>query len=416
MDVAEKTVAEKAGAEKAGTEKTGTEKTGAETTAARPVAPEAPNPASDFPLCVTRLQQQAREEGLSETLIKGPLAQVQFVPRVIELDRRQPEFTETFSNYLNRRVTPQRVERGRELLRKHRKLLNRLLKTYGVPAQYLVAFWGLETNFGSYLGKMPTLDSLATLACDKRRSAFFTTELLEALRLLEKPGVMPPLTGSWAGAVGHTQFMPSAYRRFAVDGDGDGKVDLWGSVPDALTSAANFLQSLGWERELRWGREVLLPADYSYDQLGLKHRRALDEWHGMGLRNAFGGDIPVADIKAALLLPAGAAGPAFLVYDNFNVIMGWNRSEFYALAVGHLADRINGAGRLKRTPPDLPRLSLEKVRALQTQLNAAGFETGEPDGIVGPATRYAIRAFQQARGLIADGYPSEAVFGALGLN
>ena len=372
--------------------------------------------AQQFPQCVTRLQAQARSEGLAETLVTGPLAQVQFVPRVIELDRRQPEFTETFTNYFNRRVSAQRIERGRQLLREQAPLLQKLVRQYGVPPQYLVAFWGLETNFGSYLGKMPTLDSLATLACDQRRSRFFTTELFEALRLLQTPGVTPPLRGSWAGAVGHTQFMPSAYRRYAVDGDGDGRIDLWGSVADALTSAANFLQALGWQRELRWGREVLLPPNFDYGQMGLKHRRPLAEWAQQGLRTAFDGRLPGADVKAALLLPTGAQGPAFLVYDNFDVIMGWNRSEFYALAVGHLADRINGAGRLKRTPPPLPRLSLDKVRALQSQLNAEGFDAGDADGILGPATRYAIRAFQRAQGLVADGYPSEAVFGALGID
>ena len=368
----------------------------------------------EFGECVADLQRQALQAGVAESVVNDTLAKVEYLPRIIELDRRQPEFTRSFANYFNRRVTEKRVAQGRELLQTHRALLTKLSQLYGVPPQYLLAFWGLETNFGGYMGKVAILDSLATLACDPRRSKFFTAELFEALRLTQLPGIKTPMQGSWAGAVGHTQFMPSNYRRYAIDGDSDGQKDLWGSIPDALASGANFLDQLGWERGVRWGREVSLPEKFDYAVLGLKNKRPLSQWRAMGVRTATGAAIPKVDIEAALLVPAGHRGPAFLVYDNFGVIMRWNRSEFYALSVGHLADRINGAGKLQRPPPtDQPPLARATITKLQERLNAAGFESGKPDGILGSGTRRAIRDFQQARKLVADGYPRAKVFNAL---
>ncbi len=370
-----------------------------------------------FAPCVADLQRKARQQGLGPKIVDEVLGGVKFVPKVIELDRRQPEFTATFADYLNKRVTEDRVKRGRELLARHRKLLDQLLRQYGVPPQYLVAFWGLESNYGGYLGDMPVLDSLATLACDPRRSEFFTTQLLTALHLIGPRGVEPDqMQGSWAGAMGHTQFMPETYKKYAVDGDGDSRVDLWNSIPDAMTSAANFLAGLGWKTGLRWGREVVLPENFTYKEVGIQNRRPLNEWRELGIVTAFGGPIPQADVQAALLVPAGHQGPAFLVYDNFDVIMEWNRSEFYALAVGYLADRINGGGTLKQPPPDQPPLSIAQVKELQTRLNTLGFEAGEPDGILGPGTRRAIRALQHQRDMVADGYPAAAVLKELGIS
>lgn len=225
--------------------------------------------ADDFAQCVTQLKVTAKAQGLSQDTIDNTLANVKYVSRVIELDKKQPEFSQTFDNYFSKRVTDWRVEQGRKMLNQHRELLNKLHKEYGVPPQYLMAFWGLETNFGSYKGKMPVLDSLATLACDPRRSQYFTGELMQALKLKEANGFSSSdMVGSWAGAMGHTQFMPSAYAKYAIDGDGDGKVDLWNSTEDALTSAANFLQHLGWVRNERWGREVNLPDDFDYQLVG----------------------------------------------------------------------------------------------------------------------------------------------------
>ena len=368
---------------------------------------------ASFAQCVVELQDQARQRGLSESVVEGALARVSYVPRVIELDRRQPEFTRSFADYLDRRVTAERIATGRLLMTRHRPLLERLLREYGVPPQYLVSFWGLETNYGSFLGKMPVLDSLATLACDPRRSTYFTGELFAALELVEG-GIEPArMEGSWAGAMGQTQFMPSAYRRFAVDGDGDGLADLWGSIPDALTSAAHFLNKLGWQSGQRWGREVRLPEDFPFEQAGRDNERSLDAWGELGVRRADGGPLAGGAMQASLLVPAGHRGPAFLVYRNFDVIMGWNRSEYYAISVGHLADRINGAGALHQPPPESPPLSVATAAQLQTRLNELGFDAGEPDGILGPATRAAIRRFQQARGLVPDGFPSPEVINAL---
>lgn len=370
----------------------------------------------DFPTCIAQLQEKAKGRGVSEPSLAA-LGQARQLERVIQLDRSQPEFTQTFADYFNARVTRARTSEGRALLKKHRPLLDQLSKQYGIPPQYLISFWGMETNFGSYLGRMSTIDSLATLACDQRRSAFFTEELLFALGIAERHGLdFAKMQGSWAGAVGHTQFMPSAYHHYGIDGDGDGKVDLWNSVPDALASAANYLNKLGWERELRWGREVVLPDDFPYEESGLNNRKPLEEWQALGIRRTNGGDLGAADIEAALLIPSGAAGPKFLIYNNFDVIMRWNRSIFYALSVGHLADRINGAGDLSQAPPKTRGLSVAEVEAIQTELLNRGFDPGSVDGRLGPATSNAVRAFQLSIGQTADGFASVELLDLLGIS
>ncbi|WP_227545966.1 lytic murein transglycosylase [Marinobacter fonticola] len=374
-----------------------------------------PTSQADFGQCIGQLKDRALKEGVSPEVAQNVLDQVTFLDRVIELDRRQPEFTTTFADYLNRRVNEARIDKGRELLNTHAELLAKVSRETGVPAPYLVAFWGLETNFGSYFGKMSVPSALATLACDPRRSDYFSGELISALRIIDEGAIAPEqMEGSWAGAMGHVQFMPSVFLRYAVDADNDGKRDLWNSIPDAMMSAGNFLQSLGWNGDYRWGREVQLPPGFDYSLAGLKRERTLSEWRKLDVRDAFGKPLPQAAVDAALLVPAGHEGPAFLVYHNFHVIMGWNRSEYYALAVGHLADRIAGAGGLQNPPPeDLPRLSREDIEALQAALNQRGYDSGEPDGILGPATRSAIRDFQKDQKRIADGYPDPGLFEAL---
>jgi len=364
--------------------------------------------ATDFGACVDSLKTRARAEGVSAAVTDQVLDQVRYVERVIELDRKQPEFTRSFAQYYNARVTQGRVDKGRALLQEHKVLLDKVYRATGVPPHYLVAFWGLETNFGSYLGKMAVPSSLATLACDPRRSEFFTIELLTALKIVDEGDVSAQqLVGSWAGAMGQMQFMPSTFARYAVDGDGDGRRDLWGSVADAMTSAGQFLQGLGWEPGLRWGREVRLPEGFDYTLAGRQTRKPLAEWVALGVRKAGDEPLPPLSLEASILVPGGAGGPAFITYENFHVIMRWNRSEFYALSVGRLAERISGGGKLRRPAlDDGLRFTNELIMELQTNLKTLGFDVGEPDGVFGPQSRAALRGFQTSQGLLADGYPT----------
>ncbi|GGC64118.1 lytic transglycosylase [Marinobacter halophilus] len=373
--------------------------------------------AAEFNECKQTLQTKAIDAGVSESTARAVMADVNYLERVIELDRRQPEFTTTFADYFNRRVNEARISKGREMLETHRELLDQVTRETGVPAPYLVSFWGLETNYGSYFGKMPVPSSLATLACDPRRTTFFTEQFVAALKIIDE-GAIPAeqMEGSWAGAMGHVQFMPTVFLQHAVDGDGDGRRDLWNSLPDAMMSAGRFLQSMGWDGDYRWGREVLLPDSFDFSMTDGR-RLPLSEWRSLGITDAFGKSLAQEPIEAALVVPSGHQGPAFLVYSNFRVIMGWNRSEFYAVSVGHLADRIAGAGALQSPPPeDQPTLSRDQVIQLQETLNDKGYDTGKPDGIMGSNTRKAIREFQKAEGLIADGMPSEPLLQKLGVS
>jgi membrane-bound lytic murein transglycosylase B len=360
-----------------------------------------------FPQCVERLQQQALQAGVSENTRTNILGQVKPLPKILGYDRNQPEFVQTFTGYFSKRVTDWRVNKGRAKLAEHRGFLNKLTQQYGVPGHYLISFWGLETNFGGIKGKIPTIAALTTLACDQRRSEYFSAELMQALLLLERENLNPAdMIGSWAGAMGHTQFMPTAYMKYAKDGDGDGKVDLWNNELDALASAAHFLQNLGWKTGFRWGREVILPDGFNYHLAGKSQPQTLSFWTGQNVTQVSGKSLGNSDLKAALLVPAGQQGSAFMIYPNFEVILGWNNSEYYGIAVGHLADRIAGQGTLSKPLPELPNYTLAEMQQFQDKLNQLGFDVGKADGILGPATRKGVRGFQSSVGLIADGYPS----------
>lgn len=368
-----------------------------------------------FSECLARIESQARTEGISDKTVHQVLSKAKHIPRVIELDRRQPEFTQTFANYFSTRINDERIQRGRELLAKHGTLLHQIQQETGIPAQYLVSFWGLETNYGGYFGDWSVPDSLATLACDPRRSTFFTQELLNAMRILDA-GDIPAerMIGSWAGAMGHMQFMPSTFLRYAKDIDGDGRRDLWGSIPDAMGSAANFLRQLGWIPGLDWGQEVRLPPSFDYSLADRDQMLSMADWSSYGITTVAGEILPATAQKAALLVPAGHQGPAFLITQNFHIIMRWNRSEFYALSVGHLADRIAGAAALHRIPPvDQVKISREQVRQLQLDLLALGIDAGEADGVMGSATRQGISRFQQNTQRIADGHLDAALLIAI---
>ena len=370
-----------------------------------------------FYQCRDRLASVAVQRGISEAVATSVLAGVEPLERVIRADRNQPEFVQSFAQYLGVRVTADRVAIGRALYAEHRALLDEVAARYGVPGQYLVAFWGLESNFGRVLGDIPVFDSLTTLACDQRRSGYFTDELIHAMTIVERGDAEPAeMTGSWAGAMGQTQFMPSVYLEHAVDGDGDGRANLWASPADALASAGRFLASLGWEPGVRWGREVVVPDGFDYSLTGRDQPQPLAAWRELGVETTAGEPIPVADIEAALIVPAGADGPAFLVYDNFDAIMRWNPAEFFALSIGHLADRVAGASGLSRPPADGERLTRDELRAIQQALAEVGFDPGPADGVPGSATRAAIRAFQASRNLVADGFADSELAGALGLD
>ena len=371
-------------------------------------AEEAPATVPDFPAWLAQFRQEALLQGISRATLDAALGGVQPLPQVLELDQRQPEFFDTFLNYLDKRLSPRRIERGRELLREHQVLLDEAQARHGVPASVLVAFWGLETNYGGYLGDFPIPAALATLAFDPRRSAFFRGELLQSLRIIEAGHVAAAdMKGSWAGAMGQVQFMPSTYLRYAVDGDGDGHKNLWTSLPDAFHSAAHFLRELGWQPGQLWGREVLLPQGFDWDSARLNVKKPVNAWAKLGVTRADGSPLPDSNMAGAIVLPQGHAGPAFLVYRNFEVILGWNRSLNYALAVGLLSDRLLGLPALQggREADNRP-LSREQVMEIQHLLAARGLDVGEPDGVPGAKTRLAIRAWQKDAGQPVDGYAS----------
>ena len=372
----------------------------------------APSASANFESCIERLKINAIKSGIDTKTVHSILDGVESLPRVIRADRDQPEFTQTFTQYYKRRVTPFRVDKGRTLLHEHADLLAQIEAETGIPPHYLVALWGLETNFGTYFGKLSIPSALATLACDNRRSAFFERELMATLTIIANGDIRAEdMIGSWAGAIGHMQFMPTTFLQHAKDGDGDGRRDLVGSIDDALTSGGHFVRQLGWQTGYRWGREVTLPDDFDYARSGFDDWQPLSYWRALGVTNTFGQLVPALELPAALLLPTGHQGPAFLVYENFRVIMGWNLSQHYALSVGRLADRIAGAGVLVRPLPKAEdiRFSTQDIVQLQANLNTLGYNAGKPDRIIGPATRKAIRAFQKASGLIADGYPNADV-------
>ncbi len=364
---------------------------------------------------LTELRSEARDRGISAETLQAALEGVTRDQRVIELDRRQPEFIQTFWDYLDRRITPERVETGRAMLKQHRDLLEAIRRDYGVQPRFLVAFWGLETNFGGFMGDFPTIGSLATLAYDERRGAFFRTQLLDALTILDQGHVgVAGMKGSWAGAMGHLQFMPSTFLAYAVDRDGDGRRDLWSNLHDVFASGANYLAAEGWKGDERWGREVTLPKDFDWELAGLTIRRSVAEWRELGVMRADGRPLPSAKIDGSLLLPAGHRGPAFLVYDNFRTIMAWNRSIHYAISVGHLSDRIAGAGDLlaDRGSEEKP-LSRQQVEELQLGLAGLGFDPGEPDGRLGRRTRAAIKAYQRKIAVPVDGFATHALLDRL---
>jgi membrane-bound lytic murein transglycosylase B len=300
---------------------------------------------TDFPTWLKGLRKEALERGIPAAVLDQSLADLAPIPRVLELDRRQPETTITFDEYISRVVNSARVESGRARLQEHRDILGRVAQAYNVQPRFIVALWGIETDFGRITGNFPVIQALATLAYDGRRSAFFRDELLKALSIVARGNISASeMRGSWAGAMGQSQFMPSSYLAYAVDFDRDGRADIWNTRADVFASAANYLAKSGWRGDETWGRAVRLPA--GFDRALVDHnklQKPLAEWQGLGVRRSDGGDLPGRDMRASLIQPGGPDGPSFLIYNNYRVLLRWNRSLYFATAVGFLADRIDAS-------------------------------------------------------------------------
>lgn len=329
-----------------------------------------------------------------------------FAADVVEKDRNQSEFTKPIWTYLDSAASAERIAAGQAALARHEALFDQLEARYGVDRAVVAAIWGLESAYGGFRGEVPTLQALASLAYDGRRGAFFESELIAALQILERHEVTAErMRGSWAGAMGHTQFMPSSFHRYAVDFDGDGRRDIWGDDPaDALASAAAYLARAGWQSGAPWGVEVTLPPGFDYAQSTERVKKPVADWQSMGVRMAQGGNLPDHG-PASVLLPAGHRGAAFLIFANFQVIETYNRADAYVIAVGHLADRLRGGPGLQHGWPREDRaLTRDERVELQHLLTAAGFDAGGVDGLMGPKTIAAVKAWQGRVGLIPDGY------------
>jgi lytic murein transglycosylase len=360
-----------------------------------------------FAAWVAAFRESARAAGIDDATLSAAFAGVQLRPRVVELDRAQPEFVRPVWDYLDGILTPQRVAQGQERLAQVAAEAQSAAARYGVPAPVLVAVWGIESNYGSNYGDTPTIDALATLGFEGRRADWARRELLAALRILQKGDIDPArMKGSWAGAMGQTQFLPSNFLAYAVDADGDGRRDIWTSMADVLASTANFLARSGWRAGEPWGVEVTLPPGFDVARADPALRQASSQWAAEGVRAPDGAPLPpLAD--AAVLQPAGARGPAFLVGANFRAILRYNNAASYALAVGLLAQRIaGGPGVQAAWPRDLVPLTRTQTQDLQAALNARGFDAGTADGMAGPATRAALRQYQRSIGAVPDGYPT----------
>lgn len=362
-----------------------------------------------FQSWVAAFRQEALAQQLAPEAVEAVLRQVEYVPRVVELDRKQPEFVTSFSAYVNRRINPRVVSRGKQMLQDYGGVLYVVEELYQVPREVLVAFWGLETNFGSFMGDFQLPSALATLAYEGRRAEFFKRELLSLMRVIAREQRYDvPVLGSWAGATGHMQFMPSTLLKYGVDADQDGKIDIWESYPDMFSSAANYLSRAGWQPHAPISQQVTLPANFDYSQAQLKLTKPVAEWLKLGVTGV-SPDWP----PAAILLPQGYDGPAYMVFPNFEVIMQWNRSVNYALSVSLLSQQLRQAEFDLVLPPEPPALSHQQMWELQVALNASGFDCGEPDGFPGTKTQAAIRRYQASAGLPQDGYAGNALFNRL---
>lgn len=360
-----------------------------------------------FAAWIEAFSREALTAGIRPATVQQALGHARLQPRVIELDRAQPEFSRTPWAYLDSAVSAQRIAQGQAKRAEHQAAIDAAATRYGVPASIITAIWGMESNYGSNFGTFRAVDALATLGFEGRRAAWARSELLAALRILDQGDISDErMVGSWAGAMGHTQFLPSVFLAYAVDADGDGHRDIWGSIPDVTASTAHFLARMGWQAGQPWGVEVRLPPGFDYARAEQNVRQPAAQWAAEGVQGMDGQPLPALD-AASIATPAGARGPVFLVGPNFRTILRYNNSVSYALAVGLLARQIEGGtGVVAAWPRDLAPLSRSQLQQMQEQLNQRGFNAGTPDGVMGPATRTGLRQYQQSIGVVADGYPT----------
>jgi lytic murein transglycosylase len=358
-----------------------------------------------FSAWLSEFRQEAEGAGFSKRTLSA-IDGLTLDERVLKQDRSQPTLSQSFLEFVDRVVSADRLARGRTLLKKHAETFARIKQEYGVPGPVITAFWGLETDYGAFTGGFSSLRSLATLAYDCRRPDHFRAELVDALKLLERGDLVPKeMTGAWAGELGQVQFTPSNYMKYAVDYDSDGRRDLVGSVPDALASTANYLKAIGWQANEPWLEEVRVGERVPWQEAARANLKPRSFWAAAGVTLADGGALPADDAPAALLLPMGRLGPAFMGYRNFLIFWEWNQSSNYSLAAAYFATRLGGATRLNRgSAPAI--LESREMREVQERLNALGYDAGEPDGRLGEITRVGVKKAQEKFGLPADGYPT----------
>ena len=364
--------------------------------------------AANFIKCVEGFWPSAKAAGISRATFDQAFKGMTPDPEVIESANYQPEYVRPIGEYVDRVVSAKRIELGKQKLAELKPLLDQIETRYGLDRHIVVAIWGVESNFGTQPGEKNVIRSLATLVCSGTKAKFARSQMNSALKILQRGDVShEAMNGSWAGAMGHTQFIPTTYSAYAVDYDGDGKRDIWGNIPDALASTASYLKVSNWRAGETWGYEVKLPKGFNTKGISEKNLKTLGQWQKMGVVRINGQPFPRAGDKAGLFAPEGTKGPAFLVLNNFRSLLRYNQANSYALSVGHLSDRLAGYGPFVAAwPTDEKHLSLEQRMELQQRLAARGLLEGEPDGIIGPATLEAVRVFQRQRGLPVDGFPS----------
>ncbi len=368
---------------------------------------------SDFDGWLRSVAQEAAAQGVSQSAIQTGLGAARFDPAVVKKDRAQGVFSQTFLQFSDRMVEQYRVKQGPDYIKKYADTFNRIEQKYGVPAEVITAFWALETDFGQVMGDDPTLVSLATLGYDCRRPDLFRPQLVAALKIIDRGDLtVDEMRGPWAGEMGQFQFLASHYLDYGVDFDGDGKVKLRKSTADALASAANLLAQHGWRRGEPWLQEVRVPAEFPWEMADLRIRLPRSEWVAAGVKGA-GKDLPNDGLEAALLLPMGRKGPAFLAYPNFYVFLEWNSSLVYSTSAAYFATRLDGAPKVNRGQA-IETLSFDQIKRLQTILAKQGYDVGKIDGIIGEKTREAVRDVQIKLGLPADSYPTGELLAKLG--